>query len=101
MGYAYILTHPGTPCVLWDHFFDWGGDIQGHLNSLLQAGEAPKSLSQLPPTHPSHEPNSYQSTQEANSRPTTSSNGAGTCRVTSTACCRQGQATSFNTSSAS
>lgn len=23
-GYAYILTHPGTPTVFWDHFFDWG-----------------------------------------------------------------------------
>lgn len=23
-GYAYILTHPGLPCVYWKHFFDWG-----------------------------------------------------------------------------
>ncbi|HCE97979.1 MAG: alpha-amylase [Elusimicrobia bacterium GWC2_51_8] len=23
-GYAYILTHPGIPCVFWSHFFDWG-----------------------------------------------------------------------------
>ncbi|MEL6696369.1 MAG: alpha-amylase C-terminal beta-sheet domain-containing protein [Bacteroidota bacterium] len=23
-GYAYILTHPGVPCVFWDHLFDWG-----------------------------------------------------------------------------
>nr|GMC87947.1 alpha-amylase-like [Ipomoea batatas] len=23
-GYAYILTHPGVPCVFYDHFFDWG-----------------------------------------------------------------------------
>lgn len=23
-GYAYILTHPGVPCVFWDHFYDWG-----------------------------------------------------------------------------
>lgn len=23
-GYAYILTHPGTPMVFWDHFYDWG-----------------------------------------------------------------------------
>jgi hypothetical protein len=21
-GYAYILTHPGTPCVFWDHLQD-------------------------------------------------------------------------------
>nr|CAA36485.1 alpha-amylase [Oryza sativa Indica Group] len=23
-GYAYILTHPGNPCIFYDHFFDWG-----------------------------------------------------------------------------
>eukprot|EP00270_Netrium_digitus_P009096 TRINITY_DN275_c0_g1_i6.p1 TRINITY_DN275_c0_g1~~TRINITY_DN275_c0_g1_i6.p1 ORF type:complete len:498 (+),score=72.75 TRINITY_DN275_c0_g1_i6:90-1583(+) len=23
-GYAYILTHPGVPCVFYDHFYDWG-----------------------------------------------------------------------------
>lgn len=22
-GYAYILTHPGTPTVFWDHVFEW------------------------------------------------------------------------------
>nr|ADO63831.1 alpha amylase [Brachypodium distachyon] len=24
LGYAYILTHPGTPCIFYDHFFNWG-----------------------------------------------------------------------------
>ncbi|KAH8963684.1 hypothetical protein BDL97_04G026300 [Sphagnum fallax] len=24
MGYAYILTHPGTPVVFYDHFYDFG-----------------------------------------------------------------------------
>ena len=23
-GYAYLLMHPGTPCVFYDHFFDTG-----------------------------------------------------------------------------
>lgn len=23
-GYCYILTHPGTPCIFYDHFFDGG-----------------------------------------------------------------------------
>ncbi|KAK9666728.1 hypothetical protein RND81_14G206900 [Saponaria officinalis] len=23
-GYAYILTHPGTPTIFYDHFFEWG-----------------------------------------------------------------------------
>jgi alpha-amylase len=22
-GYAYILTHPGIPCVFWEHVYDW------------------------------------------------------------------------------
>ncbi|KAM1013204.1 hypothetical protein ACFX13_043959 [Malus domestica] len=24
LGYAYILTHPGTPSIFYDHFFEWG-----------------------------------------------------------------------------
>lgn len=35
MGYAYILTHPGTPSVFWPHFFDWGSDYRGRLQSLI------------------------------------------------------------------
>lgn len=23
LGYAYILTHPGIPCVFWEHVYDW------------------------------------------------------------------------------
>ena len=26
-AYAYILTHPGVPCVYWKHYFDWGQDL--------------------------------------------------------------------------
>ena len=22
-GYAYIMTHPGTPTIFWDHLFEW------------------------------------------------------------------------------
>ncbi len=22
-GYAYILTHPGIPCLFWEHIYDW------------------------------------------------------------------------------
>lgn len=35
MGYAYILTHPGTPCVFWQHFFDWGQPTRQCLECLL------------------------------------------------------------------
>lgn len=24
LGYAYILTHPGMPCIFYDHMYTWG-----------------------------------------------------------------------------
>jgi alpha-amylase len=36
MAYAYILTHPGMPCVFWSHYFDWGPVTRQHLDRLLQ-----------------------------------------------------------------
>jgi len=29
-GYAFILTHPGVPCVYWKHYFEWnrGNEIK-------------------------------------------------------------------------
>jgi alpha-amylase len=35
MGYAYILTHPGTPCVFWPHLFDWGHPTRQCIERLL------------------------------------------------------------------
>ncbi|NLI11014.1 MAG: alpha-amylase [Elusimicrobia bacterium] len=35
MGYAYILTHPGVPCVFWPHFFDWGSDYKNAIVKLM------------------------------------------------------------------
>jgi alpha-amylase len=37
MGYAYLLTHPGTPCVFWPHFFDWGEPTRRRIEALLRA----------------------------------------------------------------
>lgn len=34
MGYAYILTHPGIPCVFWPHFFDWG--MKSEIKDLIR-----------------------------------------------------------------
>lgn len=39
-GYAYILTHPGIPCVFWTHYFDWGQTIQGTIARLIQVRKA-------------------------------------------------------------
>lgn len=33
-GYAYILTHPGVPCVYWPHFFDWG--LKAQISALIK-----------------------------------------------------------------
>jgi alpha-amylase len=34
-GYAYILTHPGIPCVFWRHFFDRGDADEKTLKALI------------------------------------------------------------------
>ncbi|HSI83155.1 MAG TPA: alpha-amylase family glycosyl hydrolase, partial [Candidatus Methylacidiphilales bacterium] len=36
-AYAYILTHPGVPCVFWKHYFDWGKDLQSRIKALINA----------------------------------------------------------------
>lgn len=36
-GYAYILTHPGIPCVYWKHYFDWGQVLQDKIKALINA----------------------------------------------------------------
>ena len=35
MAYAYTLTHPGTPCVFWSHFFDWGAATRETILKLI------------------------------------------------------------------
>lgn len=44
LGYAYILTHPGVPCVFAEHYF--GGqrgtadtELRGTIDALLQVRE--------------------------------------------------------------
>jgi alpha-amylase len=32
-AYALILTHPGVPCVAWDHYFDWG--LKTKINQMI------------------------------------------------------------------
>lgn len=39
-GYAYILTHPGVPCVYWKHYFDWGTELQDKIRALINARKA-------------------------------------------------------------
>lgn len=37
-GYAYILTHPGTPCVYWVHYYDWG--LKEEIKTLIRIRKA-------------------------------------------------------------
>jgi alpha-amylase len=39
-GYAYVLTHPGIPCVFWSHFFDYGADISRKIAALIAVRKA-------------------------------------------------------------
>ena len=34
-GYAYLLTHPGTPCVFWDHYF-YDESLRKHIQALVK-----------------------------------------------------------------
>jgi alpha-amylase len=36
MGYAYLLTHPGIPCVFWPHYFDWDDYTRHRIDKLIQ-----------------------------------------------------------------
>jgi len=36
IGYAYLMTHPGNPCVFWSHFFDWGEPLRRHIDRLIK-----------------------------------------------------------------
>jgi alpha-amylase len=35
-GYAYIMTHPGTPSVFWEHLFDKGASNRDRIVELIQ-----------------------------------------------------------------
>lgn len=35
-GYAFILTHPGTPTVFYDHLYYWGKNVRAELEKLMQ-----------------------------------------------------------------
>jgi alpha-amylase len=39
-GYAYILTHPGTPSVFWSHYFDQGSSQQAKIKSMIALRKA-------------------------------------------------------------
>mmetsp|Transcript_17941 Transcript_17941/g.53987 ORF Transcript_17941/g.53987 Transcript_17941/m.53987 type:complete len:489 (+) Transcript_17941:115-1581(+) len=38
VGYAYIMTHPGVPCVLWDHLFQHKDEMKSLIALRERAG---------------------------------------------------------------
>ncbi|XP_002972254.2 alpha-amylase type B isozyme [Selaginella moellendorffii] len=34
LGYVYILTHPGIPCIFYDHYYEWG--LKDEIKALLE-----------------------------------------------------------------
>ncbi|HXG10845.1 MAG TPA: alpha-amylase C-terminal beta-sheet domain-containing protein [Gemmataceae bacterium] len=36
VAYAYVLTHPGIPCVFWSHYFDWGSATRQRIDRLIR-----------------------------------------------------------------
>jgi alpha-amylase len=36
MAYAYVLTHPGVPCIYWPHYFDWNDYTGQRIARLIQ-----------------------------------------------------------------
>jgi alpha-amylase len=35
-GYAYVLTHPGIPCIFWSHYYDKGSTIHDKIKELAK-----------------------------------------------------------------
>ena len=39
-AYAYLLTHPGIPCVFWSHMYEWGTQVHDEIAQLIQIRKA-------------------------------------------------------------
>ncbi|REE01074.1 glucan 1,4-alpha-maltotetraohydrolase domain-containing protein [Marinoscillum furvescens] len=49
-AYAYLLTHPGVPCIFWSHMYEWGTAVTNELKTLIQLRKAAGIHSQSPVT---------------------------------------------------
>jgi alpha-amylase len=56
-GYAYILTHPGIPCIFWDHLYTWGH--YNAIKAMVAARKAAGVLSDSPVSVQKSEANLY------------------------------------------
>jgi hypothetical protein len=49
-AYAYLLTHPGVPCIYWSHLYEWGGSVTDEIKALIQVRKDAGIHSQSPVT---------------------------------------------------
>lgn len=49
-AYAYLLTHPGVPCIFWSHLYEWGATVQNEIKALIQVRKDAGIHSQSPVT---------------------------------------------------
>lgn len=51
-GYAYLLTHPGMPCIFYDHYFEWGKELRNKIHTMLKVGGAHAAVCPLHAVEP-------------------------------------------------
>ncbi|WP_421877004.1 glucan 1,4-alpha-maltotetraohydrolase domain-containing protein [Marinoscillum sp.] len=49
-AYAYLLTHPGVPCIYWNHLYEWGSTVTNEIKALIQVRKEAGIHSQSPVT---------------------------------------------------
>ena len=49
-AYAYLLTHPGVPCIFWSHMYEWGATVTNEIKALIQMRKDAGIHSQSPVT---------------------------------------------------
>jgi|GEM_PF-319851 len=49
-AYAYLLTHPGVPCIFWPHMYSWGSSVTNEIKTLIQVRKNAGIHSQSPIT---------------------------------------------------
>ncbi len=49
-AYAYLLTHPGVPCIFWSHMYEWGNGVHDEIAALIQIRKDAGIHSQSPVT---------------------------------------------------
>ncbi|MEQ8473842.1 MAG: DUF1921 domain-containing protein [Marinoscillum sp.] len=49
-AYAYLLSHPGVPCIYWPHLYEWGSSVTNEIKALIAVRKDAGIHSQSPVT---------------------------------------------------